>query len=192
MLYKAFMNSNLQFLELWKVGDRLNKRLSALSVEPFSFCEVTSRVTAEMWGESRRVRLQSQLVSSPALLPLTVKGPLQILEQPSPRAAFIINILLKRDTHCPENEVRLQVCNAATQFASQNFSYFKPVTLLICPYAMNDLSDNFCLWKFSPSFKLPWNICSHETFFFCFSMCPPFSSPLPFCPLYGSFTFINV
>ena len=38
ILRESFMNSNLQFLELWKVGDRLNKRLSALSVERFSFC----------------------------------------------------------------------------------------------------------------------------------------------------------
>ena len=99
---------------------------------------------------------------------------------PWPISFSMTNILLKMDPHCPENEVRRWVCNAATQFVSQNFLYFKPGPLLICLYAMNDLSDNFCLWKLSPSFKLPTNICSHEIFFSCFPMCPPFSSSLPF------------
>lgn len=74
---------------------------------------VTSRVTAGLWGESSWVRLQSHTVPSPTPPPLPGEGHLQMLEQPPQSTAFIINILLKMDPHCPENKVRLQVHNVA-------------------------------------------------------------------------------
>ena len=149
---------------------------------------VTSRVTAGLWGESSWVRRQSHAVPSATPPPLPGEGHLQMLGQLPQSAAFIINILLKMDPHCPENKVRLQVCNVAPQIISHSFSYFKPVPLLIYPYAVNNSFNNFCLGKFSPFLKpqvkkylFPWNL-----LFSCFPTCSPFFptlAPLPIISL---------
>lgn len=109
-----------------KAGETLIKRFQSCLWRLLVFI-VTSRVTAGLWGESSWVRLQSHAVPSPTPPPLPGEGHLQMLEQPPQSTAFIINILLKMDPHCPENKVRLQVRNVAPQIISHSPSYFKPV-----------------------------------------------------------------
>lgn len=177
-----------------KAGETLIKRFQSCLWRLLVFI-VTSRVTAGLWGESSWVRLQSHAVPSPTPPPLPGEGHLQMLEQPPQSTAFIINILLKMDPHCPENKVRLQVRNVAPQIISHSPSYFKPVPLLIYPYAVNDLFNNFCLWKFSPFLKpqVKKYVCSHETSPSpVFPLVPHPFPPFPLCPLYHSFIFVNL